>query len=164
MTHQPTFYLFRHGLATLSQDGYGDEMFTAQVLPQGQAAVEALAEFMIDQPEPDAFWCSPILRCQQTADQVRAATGQFYRVDDRLMDQHQESFSAVHDRVAAFLQDLNQSPQKTVWICTHGIIIAALTQFITTGQFSEAAQLDYPPPAGLRIIRPHKLEEYSFEE
>lgn len=162
MTTQ-TWYLCRHGLATHAAS-YGDDVLTAQVLPEGWPAVEVLAQQLAAALKGE-FYASPVLRCRQTADKITEVTGQKYTVDERLREwqfneNHAdprstvdgETFQALTERVQSFLIERQQSDAEVIWVCAHGCILAALTHYLTTGQFTLADGEDYPAPAGLRVI------------
>lgn len=156
-----TLYLFRHGLATLSQQGYGEHVLTAELLPQGLPAVKNLAAYLKDVPA-ELHLASPLTRCQQTVAVVSEVTGKQFQVDDRLREFHQESFGQLLERVTHLHQELLAHPADNLMICTHGIIIAALTHLHLEKDFSPAQEFDYPPPAGLYIVSEGKVESCVF--
>ncbi|MEM7032660.1 MAG: histidine phosphatase family protein, partial [Chloroflexota bacterium] len=81
--------------------------------------------------------------------------------DARLNEYHDETFDEMKARVKDFLDSLQEQPYQQVMICSHGMIIAALTNFITKGSFELANQNDYPPPGELFIIRDKKVDKIS---
>jgi broad specificity phosphatase PhoE len=160
----PTWYIFRHGLATKSKMGYGDRIITAEVLPEGIPPVQRMGTYMKTLPY-SVGWRSEFLRCQQTAAIVTEATGNPFTPDPRLNEQVTEPFEVVRDRVRAFVQDGRESGQPHLWVCTHGIVIAALRHLITRGDFSRRDELDYTQPGQLLIIRPDLTHEVvKFDE
>ncbi|MEM7030344.1 MAG: histidine phosphatase family protein, partial [Chloroflexota bacterium] len=64
-----TYYIFRHGLATHSKTGYGDDILTAEVLPEAIPKVKRLGQYLKDF-EADYHVRSELIRCRQTADIV----------------------------------------------------------------------------------------------
>ena len=155
-----TYYIFRHGLATHSTTGYGADILTAEVLPEGIPTVQRLAQ-ILKAVESDYNVCSPFIRCRQTAAIVTEAHGMPFETDDRIREYHDETFDAMKERVKEFVDDLQSRPYQRVMICSHGMIIAAMTNFITKGSFSRENQLDYPPPGELFIIQGGEVEKVS---
>jgi broad specificity phosphatase PhoE len=157
------WYIFRHGLATHSKNGYGDQILTAQVLPEGRPPIERLGVYMRALPY-DVGYRSEFLRCAQTAQIITDATGNPFTPDARLNEQHLEAFEAVHDRVRAFVDEVNASSYRHIWVCTHGVIIAALRHFILDGQFWRSMENDYTQPGELLLIANGKDEVLNFRE
>jgi len=160
----PTWYIFRHGLATKSKMGYGDRIVTAEVLPEGIPPVQRLGTYMTRLPY-DAGARSEFLRCQQTAAIVTEATGRAFTADPRLNEQVSESFEVVRDRVRAFVESMRAAGHGHIWVCTHGVVIAALRHLITRGDFQRRDELDYVQPGQLLVIRPdNAIEVIRFDE
>ena len=157
-----TFYIFRHGLATHSKTGYGSEVLTAGILPEAVPSIERLGTYLKD-VKSDYNVRSEIPRCQQTAEIVANATNQPFVADARINEYHNETFDEMKERVQAFLTELQAKPYETVMICSHGMIIAALSNFITKGEFSKANETDFPPPAGLFIISDGEIEKITLD-
>ena len=157
------WYIFRHGLATHSKNGYGDQILTAQVLPEGRPPIERLGVYMRVLPY-EVGYRSHLLRCEKTAQIVTDATGNPFMPDARLNEQYQETFESVHDRVQAFVADANASPHTYIWVCTHGVIIAALRHFILDGQFWRSMENNYTQPGELLMIANGKDEVLNFRE
>jgi broad specificity phosphatase PhoE len=163
MQTEKHWYIFRHGLATHSKQGYGDRILTAEVLPEGIPPIQRLGVFMTTLP-CDAAYRSEFLRCQQTAQIVTERTGIHFSPDTRLNEQYQENFSAVHDRVAAFVDEMSASQHTHIWVCTHGIIIAALRHFILDGRFVQSMENDYTQPGELLILADGHDEVVNFRD
>jgi broad specificity phosphatase PhoE len=165
-TNQPPVLLVRHGLATLSLNGYGDDMLTAELLPKGKEAVENAAAFAAAQ-NPTQLWASPLRRCQQTAEILAAKTG-LKVVTDPLLTEYseemEETFAHFVSRMKEVVEKIRQqSPEKMLCICTHGAVIAALSHLLTNRAFSRLDLNDYPTPAGVRIIEQDKLTQKMFQ-
>lgn len=152
MRADQTWYIFRHGLATRSRTGYGDQILTAQLLPEGIPPIERLGAHMTAYPY-DVGLRSELIRCQQTADIVTAATGRTFTIDTRLNEQIDETFDVMRERVRAFISEYAAAPYQHLWICTHGAIIAALKHLLTRGEFTQPSQNDYTQPGELLIVR-----------
>ncbi|MGQ9909187.1 MAG: histidine phosphatase family protein [Candidatus Flexifilum sp.] len=152
MHAEQTWYIFRHGLATRSRTGYGDQILTATLLPEGIPPIERLAEHMKAYP-CDIGLRSELIRCQQTADIVSRATGYPFAPDPRLNETIDETFDSLRERVRAFIADYAASPHRHLWICTHGAVIAALKHLLTRGEFTPPSQNDYTQPGELLIVR-----------
>lgn len=159
----PTIYIFRHGLATLSTTGYGDQIVTAELLPQGVEAVTRLAEFLKTQPYQAGFR-SEFKRCQQTASKVTEITGKGFVPDAHLNEFHLESFDQFTARVEKWLSWLQTQSYENVWICTHGAVIACLKNLITKGFYEPEDELDYPYTGELWILDDKKIERHDFNQ
>jgi len=138
-------------LATHSKTGYGDKILTAEILPEGIPPVKRIGAYLREIPY-DFGACSEFIRCRQTAAIVSEITGRGFVPDARLNEQYQESFDAVRDRVRAFVIEMQQSPHQHIWVCTHGIVIAALKHLILTGSFAQKDELDYILPGEILVI------------
>lgn len=159
----PTLYLFRHGLATLNPNGYGDQIVTAELLPEGLEAVTRLAEFLKTQPYDSGFR-SEFKRCQQTASKVTQITGRGFTPDPRLNEFHLESFEQYQTRVESWWRWLEQQSYQHVWVCTHGAVAACLKNLMMKGFFELDDRLDYPSTGELWIIDQGKLEYHDFNQ
>jgi broad specificity phosphatase PhoE len=157
------WYIFRHGLATRDPRGYGNRVLTAEVLPEGIPPVRRLGEYLKEAPY-DYGVRSEILRCQQTAGIVTEITGRTFVTDSRLNEIYQESFDQVRDRVREFVQEMSTSPYEHVWVCTHGIVIAALRHLLTRGEFAPKDALDYVLPGQLLLIHGEEIEVVRLDE
>lgn len=157
------WYIFRHGLATHSTQGYGDRILTAEVLPEGIPPIRRLGRYMQSVPFDDGVR-SELIRCQQTAAIVTEATGRQFRADPRLNEQYRESFEVVRDRVHSFVEETLATPAQHIWVCTHGVIIAALKSFLTHGDFRRGDETDYTLPGQLLIIRGEDPDVIKFDE
>ncbi len=160
-----TYYIFRHGIAKLdSSQSYGDKARTQGLLPEAEPGVKALADYL-GQFEAEAGFRSPVLRCQQTAAKVSETTGLEFAVDERITEDYQEEFPEVEARVRDFFEELQDAQLSSVMICTHGIVVAGLKHLLLDGAFLSHQTSDFPPQAGLIIIRDGKLvEEKHFTE
>lgn len=156
------WYIFRHGLATHSKNGYGDKILTAEVLPEGIPPVQRIGQYLTLMPY-DYGARSEFLRCQQTAAIVTDITGRAFTADKRLNEQYQEPFEAVRDRVRAFVDEMNASAHTHIWVCTHGVVIAALKHLITRGDFARSDENDYIQPGEVLLIRDGEPEVVKFE-
>jgi len=155
--------IFRHGLATHSKTGYGDRIVTAEVLPEGRPPIQRLGIYLKDKPFEYGVR-SEFIRCQQTAQIVTDATGHVFVPDSRLNEQVKENFEQVRARVAHFVQETSALPYQHIWICTHGIIIAALKSLLIKGAFTPGDANDYTQPGQLLIIQEQTAEVIRFEQ
>ncbi len=147
-----TFYIFRHGIATHSLNGYGDQALTAGLLPEAYPAVNKLADFLT-QFQFDLCLTSPVLRCQQTAQIVGAKIGHQFKTDERLSEYWPEVFPPFRTRVLTLAHELQREPVRRIAICTHGGVIAGLTRFLRDQDFDQTQLTDHPEPAGLVIVK-----------
>lgn len=158
------FFIFRHGLATLSTAGYGDQVYSAPLLDQGIPSIDRLATYLQTQP-CDVGYSSEVLRCRQTAEIVTRFTGKQFQFDKRLNEYHQEEFTAFVARVTDFLNTLPpaaSSAPQSVWICTHGAVIAALKHLLLDGIFTQDQELDYTKPGEILEIVDGQIQVHSF--
>jgi broad specificity phosphatase PhoE len=156
-----TLYLFRHGLATHSAEGYGDEILTAHVLPEGKPPVKKLAQYLKTVPL-DLQISSEIPRCKETAAIVSEVTGKKFNYDRRLNEYYLETFEDFGLRVKSFLNDLNKQNYQYAAICTHGAVIAAIKNFLLKNNFEVEDQLDYPLTGELWILKENKIKKVNF--
>lgn len=154
----PTWYIFRHGLATKSKMGYGDRIYTAEVLPEGIPPIERMGTYMTTLPYSAGFR-SEFLRCQQTAGIVAAATGRAFTPDARLNEHVGEPFEEMQARIGGFIAEQRAAGHAHIWLCTHGFVIAGLRSLIKRGAFERRDELDYTQPGQLLIIRPDLTDE-----
>lgn len=159
--HQ-TFYLFRHGLATHSTTGYGDQALTAGLLSEGKATVHQLGTYLQQFPVELAL-TSPVPRCLQTAAIVSEHTHWQFQVEDQATEYYPEIFAPFRDRIAAFATQLTALPYQHIALCTHGGVIAGLQHILIEGSFIESQILDYPAPAGLIIVDMNAHTSKSIE-
>lgn len=156
------WYIFRHGLATRSRNGYGAQIRTAEVLPEGIPPVQRLARFLDTCPY-DWGARSEFLRCQQTAQIVADITGRGFVADPRLNERVDEPFHEISERVKDFIDGVERTAHQHVWVCTHGIVIAALKSWLTRGDFSRQYENDYIQPGELLKVTPEGVEVVKFE-
>ncbi len=167
------FLIFRHGLATRNPNGYGEQILSAPLLDEGIPAIEKLGLFLA-KSAGDFQYCSEILRCRQTAEIVTKITDKQFVFDARLNEYHQEPFPQFVERVDSFLvetiekadrfkqtRDATEEP-VTIWICTHGAVIAALKHLLLEGSFSQENELDYTQPGELLEIWKKSLQLHIF--
>ena len=157
------WYIFRHGLATRSLNGYGDTILTAEVLPEGIAPVRRLGAHLKSFPY-DIGMRSEFIRCQQTAAIVSEITGRAFTPDGRLNEKYQETFGQVKVRVEQFIADMQATPHQNIWVCTHGAVIAALKHLLTRGEHSEAFEMDYIQPGELLVVRGTDAEVVRLDD
>jgi len=170
-THR--FLIFRHGLATHSPNGYGDEILTAGLLDEGIPAIEKLAQFLKG-VAGDFRYSSEVPRCRQTAAIVTKITGKDFTFDARLNEYHQEPFLQFVERVENFLEDIiekadryktqrvNTQEPVTIWLCTHGAVIAAAKHLLLEGEHTQENELDYTQPGELLEIWKKNIQLHIF--
>lgn len=156
-----TFYLFRHALAVLPGQVYGDRIFSAEILPEGIPAIKKLAEYLITIPT-DYNVSSEILRCKQTAHIISETTNKNFVFDVRLNELHQESAEEFIKRVKSFLDEVNSSQYESILICTHGAVIAALKHLITEDSIEESDLFDYSNPGELLTLQDKTISLKNF--
>lgn len=157
-----TFYIFRHGLATHSKYGYGKKIVTAPILPEGIAAIEKMAKFF-KTVQRSVNYSSEFLRCRQTVKIISLDSQKKFIFDNRLNEQHHETFSETRVRVAEFLTSIPPSASH-ILICSHGGIVAALKHLITDKKHLWKYRHDYPHTGELLIINKNRVKIISFNE
>jgi broad specificity phosphatase PhoE len=160
-----TLLLSRHALATHSLHGYGDQILSAKILPEGIPPIQRMATFL-KEIETEQNVVSPVLRCQQTAQIITKETGKIFLTDSRLGEYKgelpSETFAEFKERCKLFWKDIQESAAETFLICSHGAVIAGLRHFCIEADFSEEQQYDYPSTGELWILRDNKLESFDF--
>lgn len=162
MNKAKTYYIFRHGLATHSTKGYGAYIVTQGILPKSIPSIKKLANHLKSVENPASF-SSDIIRCRQTAEIVSNSTGFQFTFDKRLDElMYDESFEDFKKRIESFLEDVQRLPNKNILICTHGAVIAGLTDMLTDKEFTPDHVTIHPLPGVLRIIKDRKTEDVNF--
>lgn len=156
-----TIYLMRHGLATHSTIGYGDQIVTAQILPEAIPVINKTAAFLKDKPT-NANISSEFLRCRQTAEIVTNITNKQFTFDKRLNEFYDESFLQLKNRLQDFLKDLEKKNYANVLLCTHGAVIAGIKHLLLKNSLEEENLLDFALPGVLTIIQNGAIQEIDF--
>ncbi len=156
-------YILRHGLATHSTTGYGDQILTATLLPEGVPPIKRLAAFLKDIPS-DFHVCSEIERCRQTASIVTEMTGKQFSYDSRLNEYHAETFEQLRDRIKDFLDELSTHQYQAVLICSHGSVVSGLKSFLVKGSYLPEDEMDYPHTGELLLIENAKVKKWNFNQ
>lgn len=159
-----TFYLFRHGLATKSITGYGENIINANLLSEGKNAIEKLGKFLQDKPM-NYFASSEFPRCVQTAEIIQKQTGNNFKTDTRLNEYYQTSFGEFIQKIQYFLEYVEKEKYENVWICTHVAVIIAIKKLLTNEQIIESDLFsNFPLPGTLTVISKNKTEEIDFNK
>lgn len=161
-----TYYLIRHGetFATKKYKGfYGWKVLSAEILPETIPMLERVGTYMKNIPT-DANYSSTIKRCVQTSKILTSTSNKEFIYDKRLNEYFFETFGHFKKRVQKFLQELNESNTETVFICTHGAVIAAIEHLVTVQQFTVPMVFNYPPPGILTIIKGKEIEKINFNK
>lgn len=158
-----TFYIFRHGETLVSKTNsvYGDTVLTAEILPEGKPIIEKLGSFLKDIPT-DFNVSSEFLRCRQTVEIVSRVSGKEFTFDRRLNELYDETIEEFIAKLKDFLKEVRQKNYPSVLICTHGAIIAILTELIVLGNLKSYDVTNYPRPGILRIIKAGKIQDLDF--
>jgi broad specificity phosphatase PhoE len=166
-------YLLRHGIATHSTTGYGDQILTAELLPEAYPVIHRLGVYLRSVPSQMNFG-STVLRCRQTVEVITKETGKLFRFDPRLSEYHQETFEEFAARTRECLTDLlaeadevalkKQLPNSSasIIICTHGAVIASLKNLLLKDHFLLEDELNYTQPGQLLHIFHRTAEVLDF--
>lgn len=138
-------YIFRHGETFFSKNEipYGENVLTAPILEEGIPSIKRIGETL---KGIDSEYCvaSPVLRCKQTVGIIKEISGNDFEFDDKITEYNNETIEALRQRVQEFINKLNEGGYKTVFICTHGAVIAALKHLCTSATFEIENLIDYP--------------------
>ena len=152
-------YIFRHGETNVTKNhlgSYGDEVFTAPILPEFIPSIEKMGEYLKNIPSEHNF-SSEILRCKQTVEVVSRVTGKVFKFDPRINEvDPDESISDLALRISDFLKSLNKD--QTIMICTHGAIIAGIVSLVIKNSFTDGDYLNFPQPGTIWRVT-NKIEE-----
>jgi broad specificity phosphatase PhoE len=165
------FYIFRHGdtkdsgsfLNTIF-DYKGDSRMLP-ILPKGVPALEKIGEFLKNIPT-DANFCSPYLRCMDSAEIVGGIANKKYQSDERIreLEKNGEKFTSFKKRVINFLNEIDEKKYSAVSICTHGAVIAAIKHLKTSRRFYFFQIIDFPKPGNLTIIKNGEVDTIDFNK
>lgn len=156
-----TIYLLRHGLATHSTTGYGDQLITASILPESIPVIKKTAEYLLDK-QTDLNYSSEFLRCRQTVEIISMITGKQFLFDKRLNEYNAESFEQFKIRLQSFLEDIKQKQVESLLICTHGAVIAGIKHLMINKKLNEENLLDFPIPGVLTVLNQGTIQEINF--
>ncbi|QQS39235.1 histidine phosphatase family protein [Candidatus Woesebacteria bacterium] len=171
------FYILRHGETFSSKEndaGYGDKQLTTEILPEAIPAIIRMANYL-KVIHPDHAAASEILRVQETVAIATRITGVEFTSDPRLNEMLDERnlepeypysgyFEDKKNMVIDFINEMKTKKYKTVFVATHGIVIAALKHLVTTNSFTVEEVGDYPEPGVLTIINNTTIEEVNFNK
>jgi broad specificity phosphatase PhoE len=162
------YYVFRHGDTRDSGNlltriiGHMSDSHGLPILPKGIPALEKIGGYLKNIPT-DANFCSPYLRCTDSAKIAGTIAKKIFVPDERLKEmEHGESFSSLLTRVKDFLNEIDKKNYSAVSVCTHGAVIAAIKHLKTNGKFFFFQVIDYPRPGNLIIIKNGKVEDLDF--
>jgi broad specificity phosphatase PhoE len=155
---EKSYYVFRHALATKSEKGYGKEIFSAKILPEGVEPIKKIGRYL-KKITTDYNVSSEFLRCRQTVEIISHINGKQFSFDARLSEYYLETFDELLQRVKEFLEEIESSTYKAVVICTHGAVIAILKNLIIKGKASESDLLDFPKTGVLIEIKGERIKE-----
>jgi len=162
-----TLYIFRHG-DTVNTKNLFDKLTVKKdthslpILPESYTALEKIGKYLKDIPT-DANFCSPYLRCRQSAKIVGKFSNKKYVIDSRIEElEGHINFSDFRKRIISFLNEIKEKNYSAVSICTHGAIIAAIKHMEVNGGFHFFQVLNYPEPGNLIIIKNRKVTQINF--
>lgn len=158
-------YIFRHGATYFSKNHipYGDQIETAEILPEGIPAIKRLAEHLKIIPS-DKNLTSPFVRCVKTSGIVSETSGKQFEIDKELRDwdPRSETTREMISRILRFTDRLRSGKYKSVCICTHGYPINALIAYFTKGEIKESDLPKFPNTGVLSIIKSGKVKYKDF--
>ncbi len=158
------YYIFRHGQTKYSKFhlSYPKNNQSIEILPEAVPALEKLAEYLKN-IKSDYNVSSEYLRCRQSTAIVTKISGLKFERDPRLNEKSSESFDNFRKRVKEFLEETESKNYKTVVICTHGAVIAAIKNLLLKNSFKRREIVFYPRPGVLLIIEGKKIEQINFQ-
>lgn len=164
------FYIFRHGDTVETGNpflrfiGHRDsDTRNIQMLPDAIPALEKIGKFL-KANKTDADFCSPYVRCVESAKIVGGITGKKYENDARLreLEKNGEKTFEFEKRVRSFLDEINTKNYSAVSICTHGAVIGALKDLVSSNNFNFFDTWNFPSPGNLVIIKNKKVSQINF--
>ena len=165
-----TFYIFRHGdtvntggIKRLWRNGGGPR--NLPILQKSKYALGEMGKYLKDIPT-DANFTSPYLRCRQSSEIVREFSGKKFVTDERIRELRDDIHGFVHfkKRVKEFLKEIEDKGYKSVAICTHGAVIAAIKHLVIDGKFFYFQGIDFPSPGKLMVIEDKKVKILNFNK
>jgi broad specificity phosphatase PhoE len=159
------FYIFRHAITYFSKNNlpYGDQIESAEILPEGVPAIERLGKYLKD-ISTDSNFTSPYKRCIQTSNIVTKMSEKNFVVDANLRDwdYRNETLDAMIQRIKLFMENITNQKLSSIAICTHGYPINAIISYIKKGMIDESDLDGYPDPGVLVIIKGRSIEYKDF--
>lgn len=161
------FYIFRHGDTSqsknpLSKIVHHSDTHNLPILPDGVNALKKEGEFLKN-IKTGANFCSPYLRCRESAKIVSEKSNKDFKTDSRLGElEGKESFNHFKNRVESFLDEIKKKNYESVAICTHGAVIAAIKHIKKDNKFYFFQVFDYPRPGVLTEIKNGKITTRNF--
>lgn len=158
-----TYYIFRHGQTKNSKYHlpYPKDNRLIKILPEAVPSLKKLAEYLKN-VKSDYNVSSEYLRCRQSTDIVTKISGLNFERDRRLNEKSQESFEDFKKRVKSFLEDMEKENYKTVVICTHGAVIAAMRRLLLKKSVRVTNLPFYPKTGVLMIIKGNEIKYVDF--
>lgn len=160
------FYIFRHGetFATKAGTGYGYRIFSADILPEAEVPLRNIGKYLKDK-KLDFCVSSKFKRCRQTVGIIKAETGYNFQFDGRLNEYFLEPYWYLRRRVTSLINEIRAAKYKTVGICTHGAVIAALIHVLTPEADRQPFSIyNFPPPGVLISVIDGKVTQMNFNE
>lgn len=160
------FYIFRHGetFATKAGTGYGLRIFSADILPEAEGPLERIGNYLRDK-KIDYSVSSQIKRCRQSAGVITRVTGNEFVFDRRLNEYFLEPYWYLKRRVMSLIKEAREKKYRTVCICTHGAVIAALIHVLTPEASRQPFSIyNFPPPGVLVVVEDGKVTQMNFNE
>ena len=157
------YYIFRHGETKYSKYGlpYPSDSRTIEVLPEGIPAIKKIGEYL-KEIESDYNVVSEFERCQTTIKIVSEITGKKFEKESRLNEFERESFDDFKKRVKSFIDEIEVKKYKSVVICTHGAVVAALKNLLINNSLKIINLPFYPKTGVILRIEGNKTEEINF--
>lgn len=163
MENMTKYYIFRHGETKYSKYSlpYPSDSRTIEVLPEGIPAIRKIGEYL-KEIESDYNVVSEFERCQTTIEIVSEISGKNFEKEARLNEFERESFSDFKKRVKNFIDEMERKKYKSVVICTHGAVVAALKNLLLTDSLRIINLPFYPKTGVILCIEGKKTEEIDF--
>lgn len=167
-----TLYIFRHALATHSKHGYGDDVFSARILPEGIKPIRKMGEYLKN-VQTDGNFTSEFIRCRETADIITEISGKVFTPDARLNEFQPffdpnpnlvEPFDSFKKRLTSFYTELVQKNYSSVLVCTHGSVLSGLRWLAQKGDVIENNLRWFPKTGVLVKVDKETIEEMDFNQ
>jgi broad specificity phosphatase PhoE len=161
------YYIFRHGETLYSKNDiqYGENIETAEILPEAIPVIERLAEYLKDKIS-DFNFTSPFKRAMQTTEIVTKITGKIFVPDERLREESLSKGSESLEELVKRLKDFKASTENinagSIAVCSHGWPISTLTALLIKGSVSKTDLGNFPKCGQLLIIEHKTLKTIDF--
>lgn len=159
------YYIFRHGQTLNSKYHlpYPKDNRQIKILKDSIPALKEMAEYLKN-ISPDLSVSSEYLRCRQTTKIITKITGIKFKKDHRLNELGEETFLEFTSRIKNFLEEMKKNKYQTIFICTHGAVIATIKNLLINDQMKRRKLPFFPKPGILLCIEDKIITKIDFNK